>query len=392
MSLRPTAVRTWLTLLLVFGAARPVLTAPAATDLSEPAPTAGDPRVAALLETARKKAGVPALAGAVVTTDGLQAIATSGWRKAGAAKAVTPDDSWHLGSETKAMTATLAGRLVERGLLRWNTTLAERFPGLADDMHPDLREVSLEQLLTHRAGLPANLRWSSFDRSDVRKARREVVREATARAPLHPPGSKVFYSNLGYVIAGAMIEQALDQPWEQAIVEEVFEPLGMRHVGFGGTGTPGELDQPWGHFETGKPVPSNGPDTDNPPVLGPAGRVHAPLQDWALFITDQLRGARGEGRLLRPETYRRIQTPVGDDRHAMGWIVVPRGWAGGPALNHTGSNTMNYANVWIAPAKGFAILICCNQGGDGAFQATDNAVAALIPVAAAQASAGDSGH
>lgn len=370
-----------------------LLTGTSKTDLSRPAPTAGDARLAGLLEEVRAKAGVPAMAAAVVTVDGLRGVAVAGRRKAGATNAITLDDLWHLGSDTKAMTATVAGRLVERGLLRWDTTLAERFPDLADGMDPAFRGVTLEQLLTHRAGLPANLRWSSFKRwDDIRKARLAAVREATAKAPVHPPGTKSFYSNLGYVIAGTIIERVLDKPWEEAIREEVFEPLGMTHVGFGGTGTPGELDQPWGHSESGKPVSNNGPDMDNPPVLGPAGRVHARLQDWALFITDQLHGARGQGKLLKPETYRTIQTPVGDGEHAMGWIVVQRGWADGTALNHTGSNTMNYANVWIAPAKGFAILVCCNQGGDAAFKATDAAVAALIPEARRRAEEEASSH
>jgi hypothetical protein len=47
-------------------------------------------------------------------------------------------------------------------------------------------------------------------------------------------------------------------------------------------------------------------------------------------------------------------------------------------LNHVGDNTMNCANVWIAPQKDFAILVCVNQGGDTAFQASDAAVGAMI--------------
>lgn len=347
--------------------------------LAGAAPITGDPLLAGLVETARSQAGVPAMAMAVVTLDGLSGVAAAGWRKAGATNAVTLDDLWHLGSNTKAMTATLSGRLVERGLLDWDTTLATAFPELADAMQAECRKVTLEQLLTHRAGFPANLPWSPFSLiGDVRKARLAAVKVATSQPPLHRPGSTVLYSNLGYVVAGAMIEQALDKSWEDAVRAEIFEPLGMKRVGFGGTGTPGEIDQPWGHFESGKPTPSNGPDMDNPPVLGPAGRVHSRLQDWALFIVDQLRGARGQGKLLKPETYRRIQTPADDGEHAMGWIVVERGWAGGKALHHTGSNTMNYANVWLAPARGFAILVCCNQGGDIAFKATDAAVAASL--------------
>ena len=47
-------------------------------------------------------------------------------------------------------------------------------------------------------------------------------------------------------------------------------------------------------------------------------------------------------------------------------------------LNHAGDNTMNFANVWVAPKRNFAILVCVNQSGDTAFEATDEAVGALM--------------
>jgi hypothetical protein len=91
-----------------------------------------------------------------------------------------------------------------------------------------------------------------------------------------------------------------------------------------------------------------------------------------------LRGARGESALLKPESYQALQTaPFGGD-YALGWIVAPRGWAGGKALNHGGDNTMNFANVWLAPQRNFAIMVCVNQSGDTAFKATDAAAGAMI--------------
>ncbi len=59
-------------------------------------------------------------------------------------------------------------------------------------------------------------------------------------------------------------------------------------------------------------------------------------------------------------------------------IVATRDWAGGAALNHAGSNTMNYANVWIAPNRDFAVLVCINQGGHAAAKASDEALTMLI--------------
>jgi D-alanyl-D-alanine carboxypeptidase len=99
--------------------------------------------------------------------------------------------------------------------------------------------------------------------------------------------------------------------------DEVFGPLDMKSVGFGGTGTPGQVDQPWGHYKDGQPVSGNGPSVDNPPVLSPAGRVHCTIQDWARFIADQLRGARGEPPLLQPASYQKLHTPPFEGEYAL---------------------------------------------------------------------------
>jgi len=277
------------------------------------------------------------------------------------------------------MTSTLIALLVEHGQLKWDSTLAEIFPDLAPQMNPEFQKVTLLQLLSHRAGLPANLNLADYLGNDAQSLRLRAVREELAKQPQSAPGGKYLYSNLGYIIAGAVVEKITGQLWENAISNEVFNPLQMKSAGFGGTGTPGQLDQPWPHTDDGQPTAENGPEMDNPPVMGPAGRIHCSIQDWAKFIQDQLRGARGEsGTLLKPESYQKLQTPPFGGDYALGWIVVQRGWAGGKALNHGGDNTMNFANVWVAPNKDFAILVCVNQSGDTAFQATDKAVGAMI--------------
>ena len=67
--------------------------------------------------------------------------------------------------------------------------------------------------------------------------------------------------------------------------------------------------------------------------------------------------------------------------------VVERAWGGGTVLNHGGDNTMNFANVWVAPRRDFAVLCCVNQSGDTAFQASDEAITALISLHAANGAA-----
>ncbi len=341
-------------------------------------PLVGDEAVTRVLKPIRQKFGVPAMAAAVVTSEGIQFVGAAGVRKRGTEIPVTLTDQWHLGSDTKAMTATLVARLVERGQLKWDMTLAEVFPDLAPQVHPDFGTVTLLHLLSHRAGLPANLELAKYLGDGVVALRLRAVREELAKPPTRAPGSHYEYSNLGYIIAGAVVEKMTGQSWEKTMSTEIFAPLQMRTAGFGGTGTAGQIDQPWPHTADGEPTTENGLAVDNPPVMGPAGRVHCTIQDWAKFIQDQLRGAKGEAALLKPGSYQNLHTPPFGGEYALGWIVGQRDWGGGKVLNHAGDNTMNFANVWIAPQRDFAILVCVNQSGDSAFQATDEAVGALL--------------
>jgi CubicO group peptidase (beta-lactamase class C family) len=341
-------------------------------------PAGGDEVVTSALKTIRGKYDVPAMAAAVVTSDGIKFQGAVGVRKRGTDVPVTLDDLWHLGSDTKAMTSTLIAGLVEQKKLKWDSTMAEVFPELAPGMDREFREVTVMQLLSHRAGLPANLKFAGYPGDDVAALRLQAVAEELAKKPEHPPGSNYLYSNLGYIIAGAVVEKVTGQTWEQAIRQELFQPLGMKSAGFGGMGREGEIDEPWPHTADGRPTARNGPSVDNPPVMGPAGRVHCTIQDWAKFVQDQLRGDRGEKALLAAESYQTLHTQHFGGDYALGWIVAMRDWGGGKVLNHAGDNTMNFANVWIAPAKDFAVLVCVNQSGNTAFQASDEAVGAMI--------------
>ena len=341
-------------------------------------PRSSDETVTSVLEPIRHKNDVPAIAAAVVTSDGVQFVGVVGVRKRGTDIPVTLGDLWHLGSDTKAMTSTLIGRLVERGQLKWDTTMADVFPDLAPKMHADFQKVTLTQLLSHYAGLPPNLTLSKYIGDDVVKLRLRAVQEELAKKPQSPPGKTYKYSNVGYIIAGAVVEKVTGKSWEQLMTSELFEPLKMKSAGFGGTGTPGQIDQPWPHTADGKPTAQNGPAMDNLPVMGPAGRVHCTIQDWAKFIQDQLRGARGEPALLKPESYQTLHTATFGGDYALGWAVTDRSWGGGKVLNHAGDNTMNYANAWVAPKRDFAIIACVNQSGKAAFTATDEAIVALM--------------
>ncbi len=331
-------------------------------------PQSGDPTISAALATIVNTRHVPAMAGAILTSAGIQKCGAAGWRRAGDPTPVTVDDQWHLGSDTKTMTATLAARLVERGLIKWDSSVAEVLP----DAGSGWGSVTLDQLLTHRAGITVEPDyWQIPDR-------RTAIRVITAKPPSSPSGTTYWYSNSGYVLAGAMLERVAGHSWEELLRTEVWLPMHMAGCGFGGMGIAGMIDQPWGHTGQGR-VASNGPKADNPPVMGPAGTVHMPIRAWAAFIADQLKGARGDAGLLPVAAYKHMQTPWPGGDYALGWQVTQRSWAQGPAYTHAGSNTLHMAVVWMAPGIDRAILICCNQGEADA--ACDDAAIALLKLA-----------
>jgi len=340
---------------------------------------ANDPQIERLLELVRAEHKLPGMIGGIIKGPALVAIGATGVRRLGGTDPFQITDQIHLGSCTKAMTATLLGILFERRMLNPSSALAEVFPEYAERMHPDFKTVTLSHLLTHRAGLPHDAaNWRRLPGRTPTEKRYAALEELTASRPTFKPGTKHGYSNAGYVLAGLMAEQVTGVPWEVLIRQEVFTPLNMFSAGFGppGEGSSGESDQPYGHHLVhGKVEPIR---YDNAPCMGPAGTVHCTMADWAKFAILHLRGERDGSRILRRETLRDLHTPPRGTDCASGWFVFSRPWAGGRALTHSGSNTYWYATIWLAPARDFGLLVATNQGGDPADKACDQAIGALI--------------
>lgn len=349
--------------------------------------------LSAELEAIRKKHDVPALAAAAMTKTDLRGVGAVGVRKLGNPTKVTVEDQWHIGSCTKSMTATLAAMLVEKGQIKWETTVGEIFKEQRDSMDEQWPAVTLDQLLTHRAGAPTeppeNLWRNAWARHGTpTEQRAEFVRGLLIRKPETPPGTAFAYSNQGYSIAGAMLERVTGEPWEKLMVKMIFPANLMSDAGFGAPAAPGKVNQPWGHErEGGKLVPvPPGPKADNPPSIGPGGTVHCSIQELVRYAAWHARGEALGSATLKRESFVKLHTPPPGADYASGWVVAPRPWAGGNALTHAGTNTMFYAVMWIAPAKEAAFVAATNSPGAPAEKACDEAVAAMIAryLAAAQ--------
>jgi CubicO group peptidase (beta-lactamase class C family) len=309
---------------------------------------------------------VPALGVIVTTGNETLAIHVDGLRKAGTKVKIQPGDKFHMGSNTKALTALLIAVLVREKKLSYQLSLKKAFPEYADTMAPALRTVTLDLLLRHRAGLQNDVPdwWIFAKKGTTSRQQRQALMKAilTDKKATVKPDVAFSYSNLGYVMAGAMVERVVNDSYESLLRRHVLTPLKMTSAGFGPT-TMNKLvvEQPWGHEEDGEPFePSIG--ADNPLVMAPAARFHCSLGDWAKYAADQLKGARGEKALLPAEMYKKLQEPADkDETYAPGgWIILRTGK--GNILLHDGSNTFNYAAAVIDPTRDYAFVVVSNQG------------------------------
>lgn len=344
----------------------------------------GDADLRATLDELRAGNDVPALWAGRFHADGRRVFAVSGVRRHGEADPARLDDLVHIGSCTKAMTAAMVARRCSRGALRFETTLADLFPLIRTGERKPITAsawgaVTVGELLRHTSGAPANADWWAIHRDhpdDPVAARRALLEWLLTQERPADPG--FLYSNVGYALLGHVIESIDGKAWETLIDADVFAPLGIATAGFGPLPPQGR-EGAFGHVVRGgvtEPV-----RIDNPPPLGPAGRVHLSIGDWARFVLvfAGSHEASGQERLgISPRDWAGLLAVQDGGNYAGGWGLHDRAWGGGHVLSHSGSNTTWTCVAWVAPNRDFCLLAATNTGAPAAAKACDEGVAACL--------------
>ena len=136
------------------------------------------------------------------------------------------------------------------------------------------------------------------------------------------------------------------------------------------------VDQPWGHqtvFGSLRAVPP-GPFADTPPVLAPALSVHCSLLDWGKYARLHLAAARGDAKLLKLDTFKRLHADERKQGYALGWVVTQATGANGVVMRHAGSNGRWYARITILPQRNLAILVATNRDSSKGVEAAHDAL------------------
>ena len=315
--------------------------------------------------TLRETYHLPALELCVINTDGIVDVAANGVREAGRTQAVSLQDLFHLGSMTKAMTATMISTLVQEGKLSWDMTMVQAFPSLASVMDKRYRDVTLEQLLTHTSGLAGyttDPEWASIPpfTGTPAQQRQAFARMLLTQPPIGPAGI-YRYSNAGYAVAAAIAERVSGESWEQLMQERVFGPLNVR-AAYGWPLLSG-ANEPWGHrIKDGIVTPHDPADGYKvPTVLVPAGDVSMSILDYSIFARLHLAGLENiDASILSAVEIRRLHQPV--LAYSCGWHEelidgVQTSW-------HRGTCDTFDTFVLLQPSRGIGVIAFTNADGD----------------------------
>lgn len=364
---------------LLLGAVVPIL-------LISAAPAAGG-ELEDSLGAVCKSQDVPGIIAASVGPDGVIESAVTGVRKRGSEDVIAKNDQFALGSNSKSFTATLAAVLVDDGAIDWSTTISEVWPD--QPVHAGFRNVTLEQLLSHTGGLQCDLpatsaEWRSFfdERFEPERERARMCHLVLTKSPEGTVGKHV-YSNLGYVIAAAMLEERGKKPFEQLMKGRVFGPLGMANTEFYSAKKLKLAKAPllWGHkLDNGDPIKPGELGSENPTVYAGCGTIRTTIDDWAKYIGWHLNESAGPV-LKKDETLRHLHKGGGDrgvpgQSYGFGWIQFQSPF--GRTLQHAGNNTNQFSLVWVMPEVKRATLVITNTGQKQAFPACDAATVILM--------------
>ncbi|MGH7534606.1 MAG: serine hydrolase domain-containing protein, partial [Gemmatimonadales bacterium] len=149
-----------------------------------------------------------------------------GVRQLGQPAPVDSDTRFAIGSTTKAITAAAIGMLVDEGKLGWDDPVTKYLPEFELGDPYVTRELTVRDLLTHRAGLAnGDVLWYRTDNSPA-----EVLRRARFIPTAYSIRSSFIYQNVMYAAAGAVIAAASGMPWERFVETRLFQPLGMANT------------------------------------------------------------------------------------------------------------------------------------------------------------------
>lgn len=308
-----------------------------------------------LVTTVTETQDIPGIVAVAGNTKTVETIATAGVRKLGG-NAISRDTFFDLASLTKVLSTLPAIlKLISLGEVRIDDKLGRFFSNAGWFQTPSLADVTVKQLLTHSSGLPA---WRPiFATVSQRQTALANVLQSSLE---HSPGSYV-YSDLGFMLLGAVIERVSGQRQDVFVQEHLYNPLGLATLQYGPL-----IDVPVAATEDcgwrnmlleGVVHDENAYGMEG--VAGHAGLfgTAAAIARFAQMYLQQDTGL-GDPDLLNLAICEQVTTS--DTRRGLGWqLKSPSSCAGEYASDQSFGHTgFTGTSLWIDPEQGwFAVLL-----------------------------------
>jgi len=325
----------------------------------------------AVLEETR----VPGAGIALVRQDGVDWVGGLGYADRDARTPVTADTHFRVGSISKTFVAMALVQLSEDGLLDLDATLEEVVPEVAvDNPWQATDPVRVIHVLQHTAGFD-DMRFT--DRYVAEGDSEGSLMEALARNPgsrrvRWRPGTRMAYSNVGYGIAGVVLEKVTGEPYEDYIKRQIFDPLGMSTSSFRLTAADEAL------LARGYDSP-DGPPVGFPRIyLRPAGNLHSSARELASFIRMLLGwGELGDGYVIDPEYLGNMEQPrttlasTAGLHNGYGTGIITRLHLPFRVLGHDGGIDGFWSSYAYSPSRDVGFVVLVNSTGERAPEAVN---------------------
>jgi len=271
-----------------------------------------------------------------------------------------PDTRFRLGSITKQFTAALVLQLVEQGKIKLDGKLSDYLPAYRKDVG---EKVTIHQLLNHTSGIPSYTGLAKFMEEASRNSYTvdDFVKKYASNDLEFEPGSKFAYNNSGYFLLGAIIEKVTGKTYEQALKEQILDPLGMKNTGYDLSG-PVIAKRAAGYVKTPNGY-RNAPYLDMS-IPYAAGSMYSTVED--LYLWDQ---ALYTDRVVTAQSKDLMFKPALSD-YAYGWVITKANLGPGAEpvteINHGGGIHGFNTSIARLPVQKHLIVLLDNtsQGGN----------------------------
>lgn len=320
-------------------------------------------------DSIRNTYNIPEISYAVVNSKSILEIAAVGRHSIDLPDTATLNDRFHIGSNTKAMTAFIIAKYVEMGKLDWATKFFDIYPEWKNGSLAAYHHITLQDLLSHKAGIQPfqgenDPEIPGFKGTNPEK-RKQFGQFVLTLDPVKPDSLNPFvYSNAGYTLATLMVEKVAHKSWEELVEKVLNKDLNLNiRLSWPENQLTKET---WGHLtenDTLKPVPS---DWDyHLDFTEPAGDINIKLVNYVKFIQLNLRGLEGRDNYLRSETYQFIHNGI--KNYSLGWFNV---YENGKEWSvHSGTGAFTYFTIaHIDRTNNIAFIIFTNSFNQGTQQ------------------------